>query len=137
MNANTVRLAKSRAIAWETIDFNDKSKRETDPLIVQQAIGTLTSLDPIKGNDGSINTFNTNMYVRLVNLTDDDVVVSDGSLSYNHSIAEGNSDYYFLLRDDLNFAAIRDGKAVDTGERVGADDVSFSLNRAKDQEFCT
>ena len=95
LDVNTVRLAKSRAIAWEPIDFNDKSKRETDPLIVQQAIGTLTSLDPIKGNDGSINTLNTNMYVRLVNLTDDDVVVSDGSLSYNHSIAEGNSALLF------------------------------------------
>ncbi len=134
LDVNTVRLAKSRAIAWEPIDFNDKTKRETDSLIVQQAIGTLTSLDPIKANDGSINTLNTNMYVRLVNLTDDDVVVSDGSLSYNHSIAEGNSAYYFLLRDDLNFAAITDGKSVDTGERVGADDVIFSLNRAKDPD---
>lgn len=132
LDVDTVRLAKSRAIAWEPIDFIDKSKRDTDPLIIQQAIGTLTSLDPIKGNDGSINTLNTNMYVRLVNLTDDDVVVSDGSLSYNHSIAEGNSDYYFLLRDDINFASITDGKAVDTGERVGADDVIFSMNRAKD-----
>jgi len=132
IDVNTVRLAKSRAIAWEPIDFIDKTKRDTDPLIIQQAIGTLTSLDPIKGNDGSINTLNTNMYVRLVNLTDDDVVVSDGSLSYNHSIAEGNSEYYFLLRDDINFASITDGKAVDTGERVGADDVIFSMNRAKD-----
>jgi len=134
LDVDTVRLAKSRAIAWEPIDFIDKTKRDTDPLIIQQAIGTLTSLDPIKGNDGSINTLNTNMYVRLVNLTDDDVVVSDGSLSYNHSIAEGNSDYYFLLRDDINFAAITDGKAVDTGERVGADDVIFSMNRAKDSK---
>ena len=134
LNVDTVRLAKSRAVAWEPIDFNDKSKRETEPLIVQQAIGTLTSLDPIKGNDGSINTLNTNLYVRLVNLTDDDVVVSDGSLSHNHSIAEGNSDYYFLLRDDINFSAITDGKAVDTGERVGADDVVFSLNRAKNPD---
>ena len=134
LDVDTVRLAKSRAVAWEPIDFNDKSKRETEPLIVQQAIGTLTSLDPIKGNDGSINTLNTNLYVRLVNLTDDDVVVSDGSLSHNHSIAEGNSDYYFLLRDDINFSAITDGKAVDTGERVGADDVVFSLNRAKNPD---
>jgi len=134
LDVDTVRLAKSRAIAWEPIDFIDKTKRDTDPLIIQQAIGTLTSLDPIKGNDGSINTLNTNMYVRLVNLTDDDVVISDGSLSYNHSIAEGNSDYYFLLRDDINFAAITDGKAVDTGERVGADDVIFSMNRAKDSK---
>lgn len=133
VDADTVRLARSRAIAWETIDFLDSSKRDTDPLIVQQASGTLTSLDPVKGNDGSINTLNTNLYVRLVNLTDDDVVVSDGSLSYNHSIAEGNSEYYFILRDDINFAEVTDGNAVDTGEAVGADDVIFSLNRAKDQ----
>lgn len=133
LNVDTVRLAKSRAVAWEPIDFVDTSKRDTESLIMQQAIGTLTSLDPIKGNDGSINTLNTNMYVRLVNLTDDDVVVSDGSLSLNHAIAEGNKDYYFLLRDDINFAAITDGKAVDSGERVGADDVVFSLNRAKDK----
>lgn len=133
LNTDTVRLSKSRALAWETMDFNDKSKRETDPLIMQQAIPTLTSLDPIKGNDGSINTINTNMYVRLVNLTDDDQITSEGSLSLNHSIADGNSEYYFLLRDDINFAKITDKKAVDTGERVGADDVIFSLNRAKDK----
>lgn len=134
LNPDTVRLAKSRAIAWETIDFNDASKRDTDALITQQAIGSLSSLDPIKGNDGSINTLNTNMYVRLVNLTDDDQVVSGGSLSYNYAIGEGNEDYYFVLRDDINFAAVADGKAVDTGERVGADDVVFSLNRAKDRD---
>ncbi|MDW0117169.1 ABC transporter substrate-binding protein [Sporosarcina thermotolerans] len=133
LNPKTVRLAKSRAIAWETIDFNDSSKRETLALIAQQAIGSLTSLDPIKGNDGSINTLNTNMYVRLVNLTDDDQVISDGSLSYNYAIGEGNNDYYFILRDDINFAKVEDGKAVDTGERVGSDDVVFSLNRAKDK----
>lgn len=134
VNGDTVRLAKSRAIAWESIDFVDTSKRATQPLIMQQPIGALTSLDPIKGNDGSINTLNTNMYVRLVNLTDDDKVVSDGSLSLNHVIAEGNQSYYFLLRDDINFAAVTDEKAVDTGERVGADDVVFSLNRAKDEK---
>jgi peptide/nickel transport system substrate-binding protein len=134
LNADTVRLAKSRAVAWESIDFTDTSNRATQPLIMQQAIGALTSLDPIKGNDGSINTLNTNMYVRLVNLTDDDKVVSDGSLSLNHAIAEGNKSYYFLLRDDINFAAVADKKAVDTGERVGADDVVFSMNRAKDEK---
>ncbi|WP_180968170.1 ABC transporter substrate-binding protein [Cytobacillus massiliigabonensis] len=134
LNVDTVRLSKSRALAWETIDFKDTAKRDTDPLILQQSISTLTSLDPIKGNDGSINTLNTNMYVRLINLTDDDKITSEGSLSHNHSIAEGNSEYYFLLRDDINFAKITDKKAVDTGERVGADDVIFSLNRAKDKD---
>ncbi|WP_299743372.1 ABC transporter substrate-binding protein [uncultured Rossellomorea sp.] len=134
LDPNTVRLSKSRALAWETMDFNDKAKRETEPLIMQQTASTLTSLDPIKGNDGSINTINTNMYVRLINLTDDDQITSKGSLSHNYSIGEGNSEYYFLLRDDINFAKITDKKAVDTGERVGGDDVTFSLNRAKDKD---
>lgn len=131
VNPKTVHLPKSRAQVWESIEFNDASKNATEPLILHQTISSLTSLDPIKGNDGSINTLNTNMYVRLVNLTDTDDVVSDGSLSYNHAIAEGNQEYYFILRDDINFAAIKDGAAVDTGELVSAEDVVFSLNRAK------
>ncbi|GGF90662.1 ABC transporter substrate-binding protein [Paenibacillus aceti] len=133
LNPDTVRLSKSRALAWETIDFKDTSKRDKEPLILTQSSSVLTSLDPIKGNDGSINQLNTNMYVRLINLTDDDKITSDGSLSYNHSIAEGNTEYYFLLRDDISFAKIDNKQAVDTGERVGADDVIFSLDRAKDK----
>ncbi|MEH7009698.1 ABC transporter substrate-binding protein [Neobacillus niacini] len=133
LNPKSVRLSKSRSLAWETIDFNDAAKRETEPFILSQTNPTLTSLDPIKGNDGSINMINTNMYVRLINLTDDDKITADGSLSRNYSIADGNSEYYFLLRDDINFAKITDKEAVDTGERVGADDVIFSLDRAKDK----
>lgn len=133
INEKTVRLAKSRAVAWESIDFNDSPKRNKDPLITQQALASLTSLDPIKGNDGSINTLNTNMYVRLVNLTDDDKVTSKGSLSWNHAAAKDKTHYYFLLRDDIRFAKVENKKAMDSGERVGADDVVFSLNRAKDK----
>lgn len=133
LDESTVRLPKSRAAVWEAYDFNDESQRDTQPVIVHQPIGDLTSLDPIKGNDGSINTLNTNMYVRLVNLTDDDQVVSDGSLSYSHAIAEGNTDYFFVLRDDLSFAAVSEGEVVNTGERVGAEDVKFSLDRARDR----
>ncbi|WP_339310292.1 ABC transporter substrate-binding protein [Paenibacillus sp. FSL k6-2145] len=134
LNVDTVRLSKSRAMAWEPIEFKDSSKNATDPLILTQSASVLTSLDPIKGNDGSINQLNTNMYVRLVNLTDDDQLTAEGSLSHNFSIAEGNSDYYFILRDDINFAKIDNKKAVDTGERVGADDVIFSLDRAKNKD---
>ncbi|TWT01519.1 ABC transporter substrate-binding protein [Planomicrobium sp. CPCC 101079] len=134
LNEDSVRLSKSRALAWEPIDFVDQSKRETDPFIVSQEISTLTSLDPIKGNDGSINQLNTNMYVRLVNLTDDDQITAEGSLSHNFAMAEGNSEYYFLLRDDINFAKIEDQQAVDTGERVGGDDVIFSLDRASNPD---
>ena len=134
LKEDSVRLSKSRALAWEPIDFVDESIRETEPLIVSQAISSLTSLDPIKGNDGSINQLNTNMYVRLVNLTDEDEITAEGSLSHNFAMAEGNSDYYFLLRDDINFAAIENEQAVDTGERVGADDVMFSLDRASNPD---
>ncbi len=133
LNPDSVRLSKSRSLPWEELDFNDTSKRDKDPIVLQSTMPTLTSLDPIKGNDGSINIINTNQYVRLVNLTDDDKITSVGSLSYNHAIADGNSDYYFILRDNINFAAIKDKVAVDTGERVGGDDVIFSLNRAKDK----
>lgn len=129
-----VRLSKSRSMVWEKFDFNDTSKRTTTPVLLSQTSGNLTSLDPIKGNDGSINTLNTNMYVRLVNLTDDDVVTSDGSLSYEHAIAEGNKYYYFVLRDDISFAKVQNGDVVDSGELVGAEDVVFHLNRAKDKD---
>lgn len=131
IDESTVRLPKSRASVWEKISFNDKAKNKNSALVLQQSIGELTSLDPIKGNDGSINTLNTNMYVRLVNLTDDDKVVSDGSLSYNYATSGDSKNYYFLLRDDINFASIKNHKAIDTGELVGAEDVKFTLDRAK------
>lgn len=130
LKPESIRISKSRSMVWEKIDFVDESKRATQPLITSQPLSTLTSLDPIKGNDGSINMLNTQMYVRLVNLTDDDKVISDGSLSYNHAIADGNTEYYFVLRDDINFAKVDNKKAVDSGEIVGAEDVVFSLKRA-------
>lgn len=134
LKPETVRLSKSRAMVWEDMEFVDGIDPKTETLQLTQQIGTLTSLDPIKGNDGSINTLNTNMYVRLVNLTDDDAVVSDGSLSYNYAIADGNQDYYFILRDDINFGRAQDGKAVDSGVMVGAEDVVYSLERAKNPD---
>lgn len=132
LKENSVRISKSRSMVWEEVELAEGDP-ETVPLVSQQTGSSLTSLDPIKGNDGSINMLNTNMYVRLVNLTDDDKVVSTGSLSYNHAIAEGNSDYYFILRDDINFARVQDGHAVDSGVMVGGEDVIFSIDRAKDK----
>lgn len=134
LKVDSVRLSKSRSLPWEELDFVDESKRATSPFIMSQTISSLTSMDPIKGNDGSINILNTNLYVRLVNLTDDDEVTSEGSLSYNNVIAEGNQEYYFILRDNVNFARVEGKKAVDSGELVAAEDVVFSMNRAKDKD---
>jgi peptide/nickel transport system substrate-binding protein len=133
LNKDSVRLSKSRSLPWEELDFKDTSKRANTQIVLQSTMPSLTSLDPVKGNDGSINIINTNMYVRLLNLTDDDKLTAEGSLSYNFAIAEGNSDYYFVLRDDIHYAQIKDKLAVDSGERVGGEDVIFSLNRAKDK----
>lgn len=133
VNPDTVLLPKSRAQVWETISFNDAAKNSSETLVLHQTMPSLTSLDPVKGNDGSINTLNTNMYVRLVNLTETDEVVSEGSLSYNHAMSENKEEFYFVLRDDINFAKVENKKAVDTGDLVSAEDVVFSLNRAKDQ----
>ncbi|MEG0384403.1 MAG: ABC transporter substrate-binding protein [Solibacillus sp.] len=133
VNPDTVLLPKSRAQVWETMSFNDTAKNKSETLVLHQTMPSLTSLDPVRGNDGSINTLNTNMNVRLVNLTDTDEVVSEGSLSYNHAMSENNEEFYFVLRDDINFAKVENKKAVDTGDLVSAEDVVFSLNRAKDQ----
>jgi len=129
-----VRLSKSRSMVWEQFDYNDASMRDTQALLLTQNSGNLTSLDPIKGNDGSINMINTNQYVRLVNLTDNDVVTSEGALSHAFAIADGNKDYYFILQDDINFATLENGEAVDTGVLVAAEDVVYSMNRAKDKD---
>ncbi|GHU58031.1 peptide ABC transporter substrate-binding protein [Spirochaetia bacterium] len=132
LNLSTVRISQARSMVWEQIEFNNRSRNELDPVYLAQAAASLTSLDPIKANDGSINQLNSNMYVRLVNLTDDDKVIPDGSLSWQFSIREGNEQYYFVLRDDINFARVENLQAVNTGVRVGGEDVVFSLSRARD-----
>ncbi len=134
LQEESVRLSKSRAFAWDSVRYVNEEEQGERPLVLTQAISELTSLDPIKGNDGSINQLNTNMYVRLVNLTDDDAITADASLSYEYAIAEGNEDYYFVLRDDLFFAAIEGEDVVETEERVGIEDVIFSLERASDRD---
>jgi len=133
LKPETVRISKALSMAWWSIDFKDASKRNTQPMITSQALSSLTTLDPIKGNDGSINMINSNMYLRLITLTDDDQVVTGCSLAYQFAIGQGNSDFYFILRDDVNFAKVENMRAVDTGVRVGAEDVVYSLNRAKDR----
>lgn len=129
-----IRVKKGREPAWEQLDFVDKQKRDSEPLIMTNKYDVLTSLDPIKANDGSTIMENTNLYVRLMNLDDENIPTTDGSLSYEKAIAEGNREVYFILRDDINFSKVENMKAVDSGELVGAEDVVFSLNRAKDKD---
>lgn len=134
VDENTVRNPQSRSAVWENYSYVDPSQNETRTLMMTQIMNTLTSLDPIQANDGSINQLSSNINIRIVNLEDDDTVTSEGSLSRNHAVAEGNSDYYFILRDDVFFSKVENKHVVATDVRVGAEDVEFSLERAADQK---
>lgn len=134
INPDSVQNFPGRELPWEQFEFNDEELNDTEPLVTSQSYSELTALDPIRANDGSVSTINSNMYVRLLNLDENDNPTSEGSLSYNHSIAESEEDYYFILRDDINFTSIEDGEAVDTGDLVGGEDVVYSVERAADNE---
>lgn len=120
----------AREIPWNELSYLDEGQNETRPLVTSQQYVEMTSLDPIRANDASVAAVNSNMYSRLVNLDENDEVTTDDSLSYNYVIGEGNQDYYFILRDNVNFAKVEDGQVEDTGDLVGGEDVVYSLNRA-------
>jgi peptide/nickel transport system substrate-binding protein len=134
MNPDTVRISKSRSMCWEELRFKDASKQETDPFIMSQTASNLTPLDPIRADDGSTFMLNTNCYIRLMNLTDTDEITTDSTLSRAYAIGGSGSDFYFLLRDDVFFSKVENGHAVNTGERVGAEDAVYSMDRMKDEK---
>ena len=129
INSDSVPLFKAREMPWNYLSFNDESQNSEQPIVLNQSYNQMTSFDPIQANDSSVSKVNSNMYTRLVNLDENDQVTSDGSLSYNHAIGEGNQEYYFVLRDNINFSAVEEGQATDTGVMVSGNDAVFSVNR--------
>ncbi len=134
VDEKTVLNPQSRSAYWENYSYVDPSQNETRTLMLTQTMGDLTSLDPIQANDGSINQLSANLNVRIVNMTPDDKIEAEGSLSRNISIAEGNQAFYFILRDDCYFSRVENKHVVATDVRVGAEDVEFSLERAADEK---
>lgn len=132
IDPTTVRHPKSRSSVWEMYEYVDKTQNETRPYVMTSTLSSLTSMHPVKANDGSVNSINTSIYSRLISLSDEDVIETEGSMSYSYAIGEGNTEYYFLLRDDVFFCKVADKKVVETDERVGGEDVVYSLNLAKD-----
>lgn len=130
----TVDVYCARPFPFDTLDFVDKSKRDTDTFYMWQAENYYTVADPARSNENSTYLTNGNQYVRLLTFDANMQVGTNGSLSYNYVVADGNQNFYFILRDDINFAKVEDMHAVDTGIKVGAEDVIFSLNRAKDPD---
>lgn len=128
---DTMSVGQSKYQYWREIDYVDSSLRDTQPLLLtqNQAVG---QFDTVTQNGTFKIVANTN--IKLLELTDDDQITTDGSLSRNYSIAEGNDTFYFVLRDDVKFAKSENKKIVDTGIRVGADDVLFTVNRLMNKD---
>ncbi|MEX2948435.1 ABC transporter substrate-binding protein [Staphylococcus warneri] len=133
LNKNSVGLPNSRALIWQQFDYNNKKLRNTRPLVMTQPDGEFQSLDPIRSIAPNVYNINMNMYTRLLTLNDNDEITTDGSLSRSYTSNKDNNAFYFLLRDDNYFAKVKNGKAENTHEKVLADDVLFSLNRARDK----
>lgn len=129
----SVKLPQSRSAYWENYSYVDTSLNATRPLMMYSTMPNLTSLDPIQANDGSINQISANVNTRIINMTPDDKIIADGSLSLNYAIGEGNTSFYFILRDDCFFSKVENHKVVGTDILVGGEDVVFSLTRAADK----
>lgn len=133
LKSDGMKIYKGNPFPFERADFVDESKRETEPLMAWQLETYLTSMDPVRSMDNSSYLAAGNSYLRLVNFSEDLDIICEGALSRNYSMAEGGKEFYFVLRDDVFFGKAENGKAVDTGERVGAEDAVYSLNRVKDE----
>lgn len=125
-------VPKSTIQNWTTTRYVAPSQNETRPFVYGQSQTNPPSFDPLRTDEGSTITMNANMNITLVNLTADAQVTADGSLSQAYAIGKGNQSYYFILRDNVGFSKIENENAVDTGVKVGAEDVLFTVNRAKD-----
>ncbi len=130
----SVIIPRSSTTLWKNYEYVNAEDTATRPLVyalINSAV--MTHLDPVQVNDVTPGGTLANTYIRLINLDEEDQVTVDNSLSLSYAISEDNMNYYFLLRDDINFGATENGVAVDTGVMVAAEDVVFSLDRARDQ----
>lgn len=131
VDASTITVGQSKYLYWSQIDYVDESLRDTRPLVVcnDRVFG---QFDPLTCDGTHRVLANTN--IKMLELDDNDNIVTNRALAYNYSIGEGNSTFYFVLRDNVGFYTAIDGELVDTGEKVGAEDVIFTYNRLRDPD---
>ena len=131
VDASTITVGQSKYLYWSQIDYVDESLRDTRPLVVcnDRVFG---QFDPLTCDGTHRVLANTN--IKMLELDDNDNIVTNRALAFNYSIGEGNSTFYFVLRDNVGFYTAIDGELVDTGEKVGAEDVIFTYNRLRDPD---
>ncbi len=133
VDVEKLKVYKSSGPLWWEYRYNDESQNETRPLVFTQNNAVMSTLDPVQGNDASMGTAAAANYAKLLALDVDDSFKVEGSASYAYAIGEGNSEFYFLLRDDLYFGTTENGEVVNTGVRAGGEDVVYSLERASNK----
>jgi len=133
VNVENLKMYKSSGPLWWEYRYNDESLNETRPLVFTQNNAVMSTLDPVQGNDASMGSAASANYAKLLALDVDDSFKVEGSASYAYAIGEGNSEFYFLLRDDLYFGTTENGEVVNTGVRAGGEDVVYSLERASNK----
>lgn len=116
-------LAKSRSFMLEKLKWSKKSGKsnEIDPVYIRHTSIALTSLDPIKANDGTVFSINTNLYSRLVNLDPNDQIISGLANSW---YSKDQTNFYFSIQEGAKFS---------NGDIITPEDIKFSLDRAKDK----
>ena len=131
VDASTITVGQSKYLYWSQIDYVDESLRDTRPLVVcnDRVFG---QFDPLTCDGTHRVLANTN--IKMLELDDNDNIVTNRALAYNYSIGEGNSTFYFVLRDNVGFYPAKNGELVDTGEKVGAEDVIFTYNRLRNPD---
>ena len=134
IDVNHLKVYKSSGPLWWEYRYNDESLNETRPIVFTQQNAVMSTLDPIQGNDASMGSASGANYAKLISLDVDDSFRLEGTASHAYSIAEGNSEFYFLLRDDIYFGTNSNGQVVNTGVRAGGEDVVYSLERASHKD---
>ena len=134
VDVENLKMYKSSGPLWWEYRYNDESLNETRPLVFTQNNAVMSTLDPVQGNDASMGSASSANYAKLISLDVDDSFRLEGTASYSYAIAEGNSEFYFLLRDDIFFGTNdANGNVINTGVRAGGEDVVYSLERASDK----
>lgn len=135
IDVENLKMYKSSGPMWWEYRYADESLNATRPIVFTQNSAIMSTLDPVQGNDATMGTASSNNYAKLIALEVDDTFRLEGTASHAYAIAEGNSEFYFLLRDDIFFGTNdANGNVINTGVRAGGEDVVYSLERASHKD---
>ena len=115
------------------LTYTDASQHDTRPFVRAQQQSSFRCFDPIAANDSSHGTMTGSTGIKLLTLSPDYQPQTDRSLSRNFATAEDCCNFYFILRDDCYFCCVdANKKVVEMDERVGGEDVVFTVSRIID-----